>query len=997
MAETQVVAALEKNKYYVHADLFYVNRHSFWLAGQDSWTLPPAQNQDMFTQLSNVEPVLQGILQRRRGYTLFTNAFGGNVFTHSYAFRSEALNLKELVFTSPGNVVATDETGATILNPVFAPTSTQAPRMVLSRDYAYFADQIQADSLKWDGTSNALNVTNWGIDINSALSSLGPDAPGAAFTPGGGGGPGSQGPLVIGTGTDQGGGSSTWLNPGSFGTAISSSFIPGGGNSNILRATMAGASTPFNIPGTATITGITVAFEKNADLTGTNTITDVSVVLVKAGAVTGTNHAAGGFWQIFPVTATYGSSADLWGTTWTPSDINNAGFGFQIQAHNSFVSSHNGAVGGARITVSYTTPVSGAWINPNNILLDDGAVATATLSSVATPINHLQASAFGFSVPAGATVSGIQVDITCSQSSITTIKPNLYVSLLKAGITSGTQKIFQPPSTTLATITLGGPGDLWGNTWVSTDFGAAFGVDMYSFFNAVSGNTTFSVDFVQITVFLSASALVLGAPTSGNINLLSGRTYFYVFENSRTGHTSDLSPATLSTGPLTNKEVPLSAIPTSTDPQVDTVIILATADGNDETTLYFVTSLAIGTSTYTDNTPDSLTATVTSGPSLLTNNIYQETDEFGFLHGVANNKLPPLGTFPTKHKGRLYEAKGHILYFSKSLGDVVTSTGLTTGKWEEAWPATNQIDISTRAETISGLLSDGETLWIGTERAIRRLIGDSPQNFQEPEIQFNETGVLNQECWQVVFFEGQSVGSMWLTPDFRVMASDFNTYEDVGMPIQDVLNSINPSAAQTIHAAFVSQGPSDYYMLYLPTGSATAPNTICVFNLRAKKWCIWNPTDDITSSLFNISGQGIPQWLFTSSDGNIYFWDNSINLDRNGNTPVGYAVTIQTVWLDMDDYNIRKFVNQIIPTTADQASLTVAVNGASNELDFNTPLQVIPATTVTPASIPTDVFVPLASGPSHNRAFQFTFVSPPSTIKNVLTGFAIEAGQFHKY
>src|SRR2546429_4298334 len=51
--------------------------------------------------------------------------------------------------------------------------------------------------------------------------------------------------------------------------------------------------------------------------------------------------------------------------------------------------------------------------------------------------------------------------------------------------------------------------------------------------------------------------------------------------------------------------------------------------------------------------------------------------------------------------------------------------------------STNQFDISEQAETVVGLLSDGETLWVATERAIRRIIGDSPSNFQKPEIQLD--------------------------------------------------------------------------------------------------------------------------------------------------------------------------------------------------------------------------------------------------------------------
>src|SRR5262249_25393611 len=155
----------------------------------------------------------------------------------------------------------------------------------------------------------------------------------------------------------------------------------------------------------------------------------------------------------------------------------------------------------------------------------------------------------------------------------------------------------------------------------------------------------------------------------------------------------------------------------SADPQIDTVLLLATADGNDETTLYLLGKVPNGTTTFNDTIPDSLSSSYTSGPTLLTQPLYQDTDAFGNLHGLANNLPPPIGlNYIINHKGRIYGAVGRTLYYSKNLDDVTTADGLITCKWEEAWPSINQFDISQQAETIRGLLSDGETLWIGTER-----------------------------------------------------------------------------------------------------------------------------------------------------------------------------------------------------------------------------------------------------------------------------------------
>lgn len=104
----------------------------------------------------------------------------------------------------------------------------------------------------------------------------------------------------------------------------------------ILEATGYG----FSIPAGATVTGIQVSATKSS---GSGLIVDQSVQLYKAGALQATNRAAapatptpaaGSQWATAPATSIYGGSADLWGTTWTPADINSAGFGAGISATN---------------------------------------------------------------------------------------------------------------------------------------------------------------------------------------------------------------------------------------------------------------------------------------------------------------------------------------------------------------------------------------------------------------------------------------------------------------------------------------------------------------------------------------------------------------------------------------------------------------------------------------------------------------------------------------
>lgn len=84
----------------------------------------------------------------------------------------------------------------------------------------------------------------------------------------------------------------------------------------------------FSIPVTAIICGIEVIVERRQQgvIIGSS-VNDNALRIVKNGIITGTNHSSGVSWPSGDQTITYGSPTDLWGTTWTAADINNANFG----------------------------------------------------------------------------------------------------------------------------------------------------------------------------------------------------------------------------------------------------------------------------------------------------------------------------------------------------------------------------------------------------------------------------------------------------------------------------------------------------------------------------------------------------------------------------------------------------------------------------------------------------------------------------------------------
>lgn len=112
-----------------------------------------------------------------------------------------------------------------------------------------------------------------------------------------------------------------------------------------------------------------------------------------------------------------------------------------------------------------------AWANPGNITADDGTNAAVVIFS-ATTSDRLRASNFGLSVPAGATIDGIEIQAQLNNSFGNAVWD--YVNVGKDNSTLGTAK--DPNVALTATVTnytQGGPSDLWGLSWTVAEVNAS--------------------------------------------------------------------------------------------------------------------------------------------------------------------------------------------------------------------------------------------------------------------------------------------------------------------------------------------------------------------------------------------------------------------------------------------------------------------------------------------------------------------------------------------
>ena len=195
-----------------------------------------------------------------------------------------------------------------------------------------------------------------------------------------------------------------------------------------------------------------------------------------------------------------------------------------------------------------------AWSSPGNITADDGTRASCTLTGNTS--QYLHATNFGLSLPAGATVLGVEVRVQRSVAIFTSSKDHT-IQLIKGGTRSGDNKADTstnwPTSDTNADY--GGPSDLWGLSLSESDVEASnFGVAIRAQ-NSASGATRVDAVWIRVTYAVygegagaasaAATATAAGASAVGAAGASAGAgTAAAVGEARGTGAASSAGVAT---------------------------------------------------------------------------------------------------------------------------------------------------------------------------------------------------------------------------------------------------------------------------------------------------------------------------------------------------------------------------------------------------------------------------------------------------------------------
>lgn len=145
-----------------------------------------------------------------------------------------------------------------------------------------------------------------------------------------------------------------------------------------------------------------------------------------------------------------------------------------------------------------------AWTNPTNIEANDGAVASC-LPGVAIT-DDLRGGTFGFSIPTGATIKGILLEVNGS-AFVGGIEA-FHTVVLEGGGGASANRAAGALGSTASTFSFGGSSDLWGTTWTPAQINAGGFVANITFQSTGGGPGTVSVDWMRVTITYGTDASV---------------------------------------------------------------------------------------------------------------------------------------------------------------------------------------------------------------------------------------------------------------------------------------------------------------------------------------------------------------------------------------------------------------------------------------------------------------------------------------------------------
>jgi hypothetical protein len=329
---------------------------------------------------------------------------------------------------------------------------------------------------------------------------------------------------------------------------------------------------------------------------------------------------------------------------------------------------------------------------------------------------------------------------------------------------------------------------------------------------------------------------------AGNLN----GTYSWKVTFVSPTHESNGSPAS-STLTVTNRQVTLSNIPTSTDPQVTKRRIYRTLAGG---TIYkFVGEINDNTTTtFVDNVPD-----VSLGPDI-----------------PVDKDPPPNGAILEVFKNRVWMAGvsgfPQRLFFSEYFEP-------------EAWPPTYFVDLPlAQGDKITGLKVLGDVLVVYGKNQPLIILGETPFDFVVRRT-FANVGAESQRA--IVKVENTHV----FLSRFGIYGFDGAIARLLSDDIAPIIRKIPPDKMTNAAAVYYDKKKQIRFAVYhedmRDTATETHNNSELIYDLRTSSW---SQSTKKIQHYIPLDGPGDPGSILTTSptDGLVYEEDKGLTFDGNG-------------------------------------------------------------------------------------------------------------------
>lgn len=503
------------------------------------------------------------------------------------------------------------------------------------------------------------------------------------------------------------------------------------------------------------------------------------------------------------------------------------------------------------------------WVNPNNVLTNDGNFAVMNVPPGGTGANSLNVTGFGFGIAATSTILGIQVEV---EGQTTTPTNPLSIVLLKSGSPIGSIENAALPASN-GFVTFGGSSDLWGATWTPSDINSAtFGIQIKGIPAAAApfgGTLNYQIDYIRITIYGFGGPSIAVSGSAGTFSAVTGYTYVFAYGNSNSGHVSNPTNPSASTGVFTNKLNVQVSLTASTDPQVNQIRVFRTKDGG--TVLFELPNSPFPNTTanVTDNAPDNTLQLL----------------NFFLASPTLSNSPPPSGLVKLAfHLGRVWGSVNNLVYYSGGPDTLL-------GSGSEAFPPAN---VFVFPSTVNRLVPISSGLLVFTTDDTYIILGTGISTFYS---QLFEPG-LGLLSWNAFDIQGSRM--FMYTSDRQFVEVSASGVNEIGYAIGDQLQTnFDPSL---VYVSSLVSGTSDR-AVYIADGSSNWYR--CNWNQPPEGGAAWSSKATITggySSVVSVeTSPGVHQLLVGATNGQILTRNTSVFSDSGA--PYSASATIGSIVL----------------------------------------------------------------------------------------------------